>query len=510
MRNKRIQLLSLLAAIIATNSPVAQADRWSGKWFEVEVILLSQLADKSTIREHFDEAKPLPKYRRFYDLLSPYLQPDIASLKQVLPLCSDGKDPLAALAAMPKLPSLFEVKTLKEIEQLPVLPQEEADTDTDLSADNNFTHGELTAENSPVINTLSEQAQLAESDQTSSTDEVHTDITPEVAPIEEGLTPEQQMWLAAAEEALDPIQLNYSKLVEPFPASFCVLTRDQFNQLDVNPARYSYNGFLIEAMPRWIDGVEDTSSTQPYLLSRESLKLQDIVKQLSRSRDFRPILHLGWRQQAYELSKATPVRLSAGDNLQANFVKQVEQYLADKKALEQQEAQLASIFENGTTTPQPLTNNVDSKALQTAQHINKVLQQFPGISPENTPIETLATLQVNDVTQHVNDESLLDAPQTPVQPWYLDGFFRIHLNQNFLNITADFNILNLTLAQQATLALQPENDVELAQIHFSQTRRIISREIHYFDHPYMGMIVQVRRYDKPIEEANSGQDLIEE
>jgi len=500
MRNKRTQLLSLLAAIIATNAPVAQADRWSGKWFEVEVILLSQLADKSSIREHFDEARPLPKYRRFYDLLSPYLQPDIASLKQALPLCSDSKDPLAELATMPTLPPLFEVKTLEEIEQLPVLPREEADGSTDISASDNFASPEFSTDISATA-----------SEPTVGTDAEYIGTTSEIEAIEEeGLTPEQLTRLAAAEEALDPIKLNYNTLVVPFPKRFCVLTQDEFNQLDLNPARYSYNGFLVDEMPRWIDGIEDISSTQPYLLSRESLELHDIVKQLTRSRDFRPILHLGWRQQAYQLNRATPVRLSAGDNLQANFVKQVEQYLADKKTLEQQEAQLASIFESGETAQQSLVDEENSEAFQTVQHINTVLQQLPDISPENTPIETLATLQVNDVAQRSHDESLLEAPQTPEQPWYLNGFFRIHLHQNFLNITADFNIMNHTLAQQATLALQPNNDVELKPIHFSQTRRIISREIHYFDHPYMGMIVQVRRYNKPIEEVDADAESLED
>ncbi len=40
-------------------------------------------------------------------------------------------------------------------------------------------------------------------------------------------------------------------------------------------------------------------------------------------------------------------------------------------------------------------------------------------------------------------------------------------------------------------------------INFSQNKRAITGEIHYFDHPYIGMIVQVRRFDpsKPKEEA---------
>ena len=38
-------------------------------------------------------------------------------------------------------------------------------------------------------------------------------------------------------------------------------------------------------------------------------------------------------------------------------------------------------------------------------------------------------------------------------------------------------------------------------IRFKQDRRVISGEVHYFDHPYMGMIVQIRPYTKPEPEA---------
>ena len=40
-------------------------------------------------------------------------------------------------------------------------------------------------------------------------------------------------------------------------------------------------------------------------------------------------------------------------------------------------------------------------------------------------------------------------------------------------------------------------------IHFNQDRRIITGEVHYFDHLYIGIVVQIRRFDptKPEEEA---------
>jgi len=65
--------------------------------------------------------------------------------------------------------------------------------------------------------------------------------------------------------------------------------------------------------------------------------------------------------------------------------------------------------------------------------------------------------------------------------WELDGLFKIHLN-HYLYITADFD-----LAEKL-----PTGDIETAR--FAQFKRVISHEIHYFDHPKMGMIVQIRKF----------------
>ena len=61
---------------------------------------------------------------------------------------------------------------------------------------------------------------------------------------------------------------------------------------------------------------------------------------------------------------------------------------------------------------------------------------------------------------------------------------------------ADFNIVNSSLAELATKRLQPGNDLTVKSIRFQQNKRVRSNEIHYFDHPYMGMIVQIRRHEQ--------------
>ncbi|WP_404339834.1 CsiV family protein [Pseudoalteromonas mariniglutinosa] len=66
--------------------------------------------------------------------------------------------------------------------------------------------------------------------------------------------------------------------------------------------------------------------------------------------------------------------------------------------------------------------------------------------------------------------------------WELTGLMKIYV-RHYLYINADFDI-SKKLAN---------GDYEKAR--FSQFKRVISGEIHYFDHPRMGMIVQIRRYN---------------
>lgn len=76
---------------------------------------------------------------------------------------------------------------------------------------------------------------------------------------------------------------------------------------------------------------------------------------------------------------------------------------------------------------------------------------------------------------------------SPIRPeynliWQLDGFLKVHLN-HYLYITSA-----LTLRQTG------DTETHLSG-EFSQFRRVISGEIHYFDHPQLGMLVQIRRFN---------------
>ena len=64
------------------------------RWFEIEVILFKHVTNSSQNKEVFSSRDLSRKKRNARDLLAPYLQPNIASLKQLLPSCEQEAKPI--------------------------------------------------------------------------------------------------------------------------------------------------------------------------------------------------------------------------------------------------------------------------------------------------------------------------------------------------------------------------------------------------------------------------------
>ena len=110
-----------------------------------------------------------------------------------------------------------------------------------------------------------------------------------------------------------------------------------------------------------------------------------------------------------------------------------------------------------------------------------------------------------DENANVNAKTTVNGEQTSnfveitkaLQPWSIDGFFKVHLN-HFLYINTEFTVIDpeYQAKQHALNKLNGREVIEQNEvITFKQSRKVITGEIHYFDHPYIGMIVQIRRFD---------------
>jgi len=514
MKLKQVVSLTSALALFAGQAGSAFAQAKAERWFEMEVILFSQLDDKSKLKEVFPDAVPLPNYRRVIDLLTPYLNPEIASLKQQLPGCANPVYPDDYVTQAGQASPFYSGKSLEEIaaSAAPFGFLDDDLTDANALTDTNA----LTNDNAldPEGLAQTDSLQLAESESEFSASESKLQDEPalelaqqEFQPVNEfvpSITDEEVALVARAEQEFSHFQFPYHLQPHYQHETLCTLPQEAFSDIQQQDGDFDYHGFPVAQVPRRINAVEDVYSTSPYLLSADSLKLHDIVKQLRRSKNFRPLLHIGWRQAPKDRNKAVPVRLFAGDNFALNYQNAMQDYqdsLAESQAQEQALEQLltpraAEPVSGGQQTTEAGSNQEDTAEQILQERINQVLAQIDQI-PEDTQAIVAeldaATLALPEPEQ---DLLLAEAPVAAPQPWYIDGMFRVHLN-HYLYITADFNILNMNLAEYATQLLQPEQSVELKPIRFQQNRRVISGEIHYFDHPYMGMIVQIRRHKRP-------------
>ncbi|GAA0349412.1 hypothetical protein GCM10009092_12260 [Bowmanella denitrificans] len=235
---------------------------------------------------------------------------------------------------------------------------------------------------------------------------------------------------------------------------------------------------FVAQMPILPQGREKPYSDSPYLLPPDMLELRQLARDLYRQRGIEPLMHLAWRQNVqFGRSKARPYRLFAG----RNFAK--------------------SYDINGYPLPEekPLLAQQDSDTLA-------------------TPLDLMA-----QVEQALAEPLVLDnQAEVVIQPgqradalWELDGLFTLYLQYinriPYLHIDADMVYRQegrpglmgtepLTLALNGGQDIQPDDSAPQYQLYglkFDQLRRIISKQIHYFDHPLFGMVVEVRRYHKP-------------
>ena len=447
-------LISLFCASVSNSILAAQTDK-PERWFEIEVVLFKQLGDKKVLKEQFPndvDSTSLPQYKNHFNLFSAYLQPDLTGIKQFMPLCDESNAannvPDNIVTILPKIDIPFS-DTLHINEFI-----------------NNAIEPQFTNKNDDSIPAVAAEFDLQD------------------------------------------------KFKEPLfsTQNICIITRNDFRDLlnDEQFANLDLDGVDVESLPTKFKALGEHISHTPYLIAEESLLLSDIKQRLQWSKEFKPLLHFGWRQIGVTRNKAIPLKLFAGEHLDYQYKQALSNYQSalDEMKLAEQLSSLQSADSEIATIEQ----NEASITKINQQKLTQVFSQFDKL--ENTTTEQLIdelniqTLEMllasNEVTiEQSTSLKTNKQPVEPLQPWFLDGFFKIHLD-HYLYITADFNILTQSLEKNksnTTNNLTHEPKVKL--VNFSQNKRVITGEIHYFDHPYIGMVVQIRRFDpsKPKDEA---------
>jgi len=529
------------------------------RWFEIEVILFKQLTDKSKNTEQFTSNDLSTRKSRALDLLAPYLQPDITSLKQLLPSCEQQAT---------KLPYDLTVTPYSLLAESD--DTDESSLQTESESPQNSTEAQLKNDDENKIS-----ATPTETVSVTVLPETDNDTTQAVDNNVSELDYQAQF------TELELPAYNQYPITSKMP--LCVIPEEFFQQhLTAEQLEsFSVNGFPVDKLTSTINGLEQWrddetgaitwASDSPYLISKDSLRLKSIASRIKRSRNYAPLLHLGWRQVGESKRKAKAMKLYAGEHLDLRYQqamaeqKNQQQALEIQAILEQREKAVALIRSqmhlDGSETAQVTTKaissstvgNVTNNAIESSeafnelsiteelhqqakqQQLDSIFQQFSlldsqmsNVTQANEPI-TDAELNLTEettkriVAQLSSDIKLNDIPLSsnsvienqqqatpPIQPWSIDGLFKVHLD-HYLYIDTEFNIIEPTNAPLTLSAKQKLTNTEQGVsdhnkiISFKQDRRVITGEIHYFDHPHIGMVVQIRRFDptKPADEAVS-------
>ncbi|REL36084.1 CsiV family protein [Thalassotalea euphylliae] len=562
----------LPVAAMLLSAPSFAARKIDKRWFEVEVILFSQLGDKAQLNENFSGQASLPRYRQVIDLLTPYLQPDTSTLELLLPSC-EGRAYAPGWQAKVSLPALHHAKSLDEIDQLST---EEAAFDsliesnlgTELESD---LTPELTPEleNSSIALAKAEQATITETlPETLVDDELSNQLLPEdegnlaadtfaqdstvsndasnasefpnsietlsndlglveeIIPLTEqelALVADAEQVFTAPEFVFDYQQVTTSEeaLCQPIITNAESTIHDYYALSQIADNNADNENSVVIPMDNFtgrVDGNEFVYSNAPYLIDADSLKLKDIALQLRRSKNFKPLLHLGWRQPLTNRKKPAlepAIRLFAGDHYQ-------EQY-RQAKADYQSQLSLKALAEQLSLADESAVDDINNAELainnQQAALLASIYQQLDEeaftlesvLADIDNPDTSTLGLDENSGESAFSEkqlaEQVLVEPTSPNQDWLLDGLFRLHLN-HYLFITADFNVAVPYTADELAERGSSEQVTDADKftyklIPFSQNKRVISKEVHYFDHPYMGMVVQIRRYKPPVPETKT-------
>ncbi|NRA83267.1 MAG: hypothetical protein HRU22_05675 [Gammaproteobacteria bacterium] len=460
LRNKLIRSL-LLAAPLLTG--VSTASFASENWFEIELVIFERSGEQN--REQWSTDAPNVDTNGSVEL----------QLEQLMP-------------SYPWCPSLDQVEIAQIIEQQLTMPQlgtpelDMPELDTQAQQQDDLPQSALeesalaqAAQQQPEIETVIKcvlaplPAVFPDVATQSLLQQVtlnETDLAPQRDGLESQLEPEQEL--------LDQQQITPEQLLQ-LPEFFSY-SQQQYQV--VLPSE------ILTTVPIAVFADQlDTELLQPHLLDQATLQLGDLVKKLRWQKNLSPKLHIGWRQQVHSRHLAKPVHLFGGENLADRF-------------------------------------NSDGS--------------------QRTAAEPTELTELKDMAAQVADLLTIDdQPSEVIAPiWQINGLFKVYLNK-YLFIETNFNKKISTLIEQdnqlmtdlsLNAATNPEQlPVELLPVEQSislikaeitdvegeseavmipwlvnhplqQHRRVKSKQLHYFDHPDYGIVVQIRRFSLEVPE----------
>ncbi len=433
-------LQALMATVLMSSASMGHAQEdW---WFDVEVILFDRGQAISQTKEQFDYAPDLAPVSADWDLLGNLLYPDISWLKQNLPVCGQSSSPL--WQAQP---------SLKEITQRYEQWQQ---------AQPGYTQGALPA--APEASSGERPVGALGTSPYASTVDRTTQLNDSPGPDAWAIA---GYWLAF--NWPEPARVSVPTMTYCEPAQPWI--RYQDNEWVV----YAPDNHLpAPAQVPIVPSGDDSATASPRILSAKANELEKLSLQIRSTRGLTRLLHTTWRQPvAFGEDNAAAVRLFAGKNY-------AQQFLLSGQPKQEQ---LVTLDVDGTPA-----------GPQQERFFEQLSQQLA--SDEDVPFATLlAAADIADTSLQAKVEKTSVSPHAPI--WQMDGYLKVYLK--YINQVPYLHIDSMLYYRQpvpmniSQIASGEKPQYKLVSVPFHQMRRVISKQLHYFDHPLFGMVVTLRR-----------------
>jgi len=513
---------SPLLAVLAS-TPLLADDDW---WFDVEVIVFERKVAMSALEEQFDLADSLAVPATDADVIGAVIAPDISMLKQGIAVCGETN----------------------------TLEWPEFDYFTNASDDVNTPSG------SPATGQIAGQAtgikpgvayaSQTQSTQTNFADELSAQSLSAQALNDDlsndGLSPEEiaAHWVAF-------LGLDEAETITVPNQPYCVVHKPWLSYYDSKWHIHRPDNRLPapKELPITPEGNDWPLASHAHLLTKNAQEMSSLSRQIRQNRDLTRLLHVTWRQPVkFGKDDAFNVRVFAGNNFSDEF---------DQDGVQRPPQPPLRFGNTASTSGGSGSNSFDENSYQNLEQKIQSLDsatsgvraagglnesqadsQLLGLNTASTETITsdffydldarlaspapilfkdLLALDNADVIDDADESNISAAFRAPI--WKVDGNIKVFLKYinrvPYLHIDSELfyrlpvpvdeqTASSLTNSTSSVSGINSSNvtanttpEYQLVSLPFSEQRRVISNQLHYFDHPLFGMVVQIRRYKRP-------------
>jgi hypothetical protein len=497
---------AFITAIVLTQPTNAEEQQW---WFDVEVILFERNFEVTNLSEKFKQSRLKKPASDVLDLMTPYLKPDLSYLRAGLPYCrasnrlrvkTQYEQGFALPLPLPvaKKNDSSSPQTDKQLEQQTI---ENLAGELDEVTEENFQYQITTTDK---VSKPDDTVQLVQTTDAEGVDPVNIKSVSKSTLPTPSIEVEFIEWQMPSE-----FLCAYAEQITPSFASIVAL------QNKVSSASPSDK---IKRVPEIINGHEWQQNSGPFMLPTSTMYMSELYEKIKRQPDITPILHINWRQEVkFGREDGQTFRLFAGENFaeqfDANglpFVNETDSLLdtlnQPTDAFYIPEQELAGLTQQ---QQQALLVSINGKAPEVVSE--DLFAKIAAALADDTPINFI---QTNILTEQQTTTTELSIFK---EIWRLDGGITVYLRNvgrvPYLHIDSNLDFrqpiydsnkaqelegLSTHSSQQGAMVANPLQQPNFLQsVNFNQLRRVISKQVHYFDHPLFGMIVRINRYRWP-------------